>query len=163
MLQTFSQWPSRPVKPLPEGLMVERAEDLRKTGSKTPVHSVDDSGLAFSFGEGGVSRASYRTQPDMVWIASCKVSLIRQGELLPCKFGPVFLDRDEKIVKWWRTLKVSFDDANYLELSIPSTSPPEAAWVKLGVLGPWAEAGHTTAAYKFSDCLLARAGSEAPR
>lgn len=163
MLHRFDQWPSRLVKPVPEGLTVERADDLRRSGNKAPVRSVDDSGLAFSFGEGGVSRASYRTQPDMVWIASCKVSLVRQGELLPCKFGPVFLDRDEKIVKWWRTFKMSFEQENYPELKYPSAAPPEAAWVKLGVLGPWAEGAHTSAVYKFGDCLLARAGSETPR
>ena len=127
------------VTPVPEGISVNHIDDLARVNTGIDVEGMDGSALVFGFGQGGVSRVRYRTHPGATWIATGDVSLETPGELLPCKFGPVFMDEAGKIIKWWRSPPVAFNDDKPMHLHIDGTAPEGAYWVKLGMIGPWAE------------------------
>jgi len=139
--------------PAPNCIVVERIEDLIRINGHD-VEGSDGSNLVFGFDQGGVSRARFRTHPGAVWLSSCEVWLANAGDLLPCRFGAVFQDNADKIVKWWHSPPAKFDDGGPLRLRYEVTSPEGAAWVRLGMMGPWSENKKSTAAYRYAGCRL---------
>jgi len=147
--------------PAPNGIVVERIEDLMRVNGQD-AESADGANLSFGFGQGGVSRARFRTHDDLVWVATCQVSLADPGELLPCKFGAVFQDDTGRIVKWWHSPAVHFENNQPMRLRFEAPSPAGASWVRLGMMGPWSDNRKSTATYVYTHCqlepLLAAAG-----
>lgn len=140
--------------PVAEGISVSRTEDLARVNTGIDVEGMSGSELVFGFGQGGVSRVRYRAHPGAIWTATGDISLETAGDILPCKFGPVFMDEGGKIIKWWQSPPVEFTDNKPMHLRIEITAPEGAYWVKLGMVGPWADGGKTTATYRYANCRL---------
>jgi len=140
-------------RPAPIGITVEQVVDLIRTNGRD-VEGADGQKLVLGFDQGGFSRARFRTEQGAIWRASCEVSLFTPGEVLPCKFGPVFQDDTGKIVKWWHSPAISFENGEPMGIKLQSTAPEGAAWVRLGMMGPWSDNKKSTAAYVYTNCLL---------
>lgn len=132
-------------------------EDLARLNSGNPVEGSEGSSLVFGFGQGGVSRVRYRAPPGTVWIATCEISLVTPGDLLPCKFGPLILDETGNVTRWWQSPTVSFGAGESIPVRVELAAPVGAYWVVLGMIGPWKQDGHSAATYRFSRCRLVRA------
>ncbi len=146
--------PTTSATPVAEGIFVSRIEDLARVVTGIDVDGMDGSDLVFGFGQGGVSRVKFRSHPGSAWTATGDVSLDSSGDLLPCKFGPIFMDEAGKIIKWWQSPPVSFVDDKPMHLSIDAIAPEGAYWVRLGMIGPWTQDGKTTATYRYANCRL---------
>lgn len=139
--------------PAPKGIKVDRVEDLVRVNG-ADVEGANGSNLEFGFGQGGLSRARFRTHGGAIWLASCEVWLVKQGELLPCKFGAVFEDEAQKIIKWWQSPAMTAEDGGPMRLKFEAPSAEGASWVRLGMIGPWSESRKSTASYRYTSCQL---------
>jgi hypothetical protein len=142
-----------PAASSPLGLTLTRTEDLVRVNGGN-VESANGSNLEFGYGQGGLSRARFRTCPGAIWVASCNVHLANQGELLPCRFGAVMQDDAGSIVLWWHSPAIVFEDGEPMRLRFETRSPDDATWARLGIIGPRAENKRSTAVYKFTNCQL---------
>lgn len=159
----FKRRPTMPREPLPvlDGFGITCKEDLMTVNGGARVEGRAGSELVLGYGQGGVSRASFRTQPGARWLSTSTVMLAEEGDLLPVRFGPMFYDEKGTIIEWWpgHEPDVSAGKAN---LRVESVAPEGAALVRLGMLGPWRKNVSTTAAFRFSGAMMARQPAPQP-
>lgn len=140
----------------PEPLIrVKGIDDLHNWRTRKPFEG-DRTQMAFGTREGGLSAAVVPARQGEVFVARAAVAVTQPGQLLEGALGPMFLDEERQIISWWRGFDVA-SDIGLTQVEIEAEAPAGAAFVCIGVRGPFVRVGEpTTAVYTFSELSLDR-------